>query len=323
MRRIRALCAALASMSGIAFDQAALAQQWPEHSVTVISPFVGGTTNDLLADIVLDHVGEALGHPFNIENRPGGGGAVGVASVVHAKPDGYTLLLSSSQMSAAAILQKSLPYDPVHDLAPVAMFGGQPSVLLAATAYKTVADLVAAAKAKPGALKFASAGFASPSYFAAEHFVVAAGLNVKHVPYAAPFDGLIDLMAGRIDFYFVPIPPAQPLIAQGKVVALAVTMPTRVDALPDTPTLTELGYPGAPFLFWAGLSAPADTPHDIVDNLNGAVHKVLTLLPVDRRFERMGVIPMLMSPKEYGNFFTTDMAVMARLSKEAHITPSE
>jgi tripartite-type tricarboxylate transporter receptor subunit TctC len=323
MRPIWALCAALAGMSGIAFGQAALAQQWPAHSVVVVSPFVGGTTNDLVAEIVLDHVGEALGHPFIIENRPGGGGAVGVASVVHAKPDGYTLLLSSSAMSAAAILQKSLPYDAVHDLVPVTMFGGQPSVLLAAPGYKTVADLVAEAKAKPGALKFASAGFASPSYFAAEHFVVAAGLNVKHVPYAAPFDGLTDLMAGRIDFYFVPIPPAQPLIAQGKAVALAVTMPTRVDALPDTPTLTELGYPGAPFLFWAGLSAPANTPRDIVDNLNGAVHKVLTLLPVDKRFEGMGVIPMLMSPKEYGQFFATDMAVMIRLGNEAHITPSE
>jgi tripartite-type tricarboxylate transporter receptor subunit TctC len=323
MRPIWALCAALAGMSGIAFGQAALAQQWPAHAVVVVSPFVGGTTNDLVAEIVLDHVGEALGHPFIIENRPGGGGAVGVASVVHAKPDGYTLLLSSSAMSAAAILQKSLPYDPVHDLEPVAMFGGQPSVLLAAPGYKTVADLVAAAKAKPGALKFASAGFASPSYFAAEHFVVAAGLNVKHVPYTEPFNGLTDLMAGRIDFYFVPIPPAQPLIAQGKAVALAVTMPTRVDALPDVPTLTELGYPGAPFLFWAGLSAPANTPSNIVDNLNGAVHKVQTLGPVIERFESMGVIPMLMSPKEYGQFFATDMAVMTRLGNQAHITPSE
>jgi tripartite-type tricarboxylate transporter receptor subunit TctC len=319
MRLIWALCIALAGMSGIAFGQGAPAQQWPDHSVVVVSPFVGGTTNDLVADIVLDRVGQALGHPVIIENRPGGGGAVGVASVVHAKPDGYTLLLSSSAMSAAAILQKSLPYD----LEPVAMFGGQPSALLAAPGYKTVADLVAAAKAKSGALKFASAGSASPSYFAAEHFVLAAGLNVKHVPYTDPFNGLTDLMAGKIDFYFVPIPPAQPLIAQGKAAALAVTMPTRVDALPDTPTLTELGYPGAPFLFWAGLSAPANTPSDIVDNLNGAVHKVQTLQPVIERFEGMGVIPMLMSPKEYGQFFATDMAVMTPLGNQAHITPSQ
>ncbi len=201
MRPLLALCAALAGVGGIVFGQAALAQQWPDRSVVVVSPFVGGTTNDLVTDIVLDHVGKALGHPFIIENRPGGGGTVGVASVVHAPPDGYTLLISSSAMSAAAILQKSLPYDPMHDLEPVAMLGGQPSVLLAASGYKTVADLVSAAKAKPGALRFASAGFASPSYFAAERFVVAAGLNVKHVPYAAPFDGLIDLMAGRIDFF--------------------------------------------------------------------------------------------------------------------------
>jgi len=323
MRPIWTLCAVFAGVGGIALGQTAPAQRWPEHSVTVVSPFVSGTTNDLVARIVLDHVGDALGHPFNIENRPGGGGIVGVASVVHAKPDGYTLLLSSSQMSAVAILQKSVPYDPVKDLTPVAMFGGQPSVLLAAPAYKTAADLIAAAKAKPGTLKFASVGFASPSYFAAEHFVIAAALDVKHVPYASPFDGLTDLMAGRIDFYFVPIPPAKPLIDQGKAAALAVTMPTRVDARPNTPTLTELGYPGAPYLFWCGLSAPANIPGDIVATLNAAVHKVLILSAVDQRYVGMDVIPMLMSPKEYGQFFATDVAVMTKLGKDAHITPSQ
>jgi len=323
MRQIWALCAALVGMSAIALGQGALAQQWPAHSVVVVSPFVGGTTNDLMADIVLDHVGHALGHPFIIENRPGDSGALGVASVVHAKPDGYTFLLSSSAMTAATILRKSLPYDPVHDLEPVAMFGGQPSVLLAAPAYKTVADLIAAAKAKPGTLKFASAGVASASYFAAERFVLAAGLDVKHEPYTEPFHGLTDLTAGRIDFYFVPIPPAQPLIAEGKAVALAVTMTTRVDALPDVPTLTELGYPGAPFLFWCGLSAPVNTPRDIIDRLSGAIQKVLVLPAVDKRYEGMGVIPMPLGPKEYGQFFAADLAAMTRFGNEAHITPSK
>ncbi len=224
MRASRALGAALAGIAAIVICATAMAQQqWPARSILVVSPFGGGTTNDLVADQVLDQVAKQFGQPFVIENRPGGGGTVGVASVVRAAPDGYTLLLSSSFMSSAVILHKSLPYDALHDLEPVAMFGGQPSVLVAAPAdgFKSVADLVAAAKAKPGALKFASVGFGSTSFFAGERFRLAAGVDVQHVPYRGPVEALGDLMAGRVDFYFVPIPPAQPLIRQSKVVALA------------------------------------------------------------------------------------------------------
>ncbi len=241
---MRALGAIFAGLAATAAVTAALAQQWPARSIVVVSPFVAGTTNDLIADVVLDHVGKYFGQPFVIENRPGGDGTVGVAAVVHAAPDGYTLLLSSSSMTSAAILHKSLPYDALHDLVPVAMLGGQPSVLVAAPdkGFKTVADLVAAAKAKPGTVKFASVGFGSASYFAAERFRLAADIDVQHVPYRGPVEALTDLMAGRVDFYFVPIPPAKPLITQGKLVALAVTTPFRLNDLPDVPALAAAGY---------------------------------------------------------------------------------
>jgi tripartite-type tricarboxylate transporter receptor subunit TctC len=263
MRPLQAFCAALAGVSAIAIGTATLAQQqWPARSIVVVSPFLGGTTNDLIAELVLDQVSKQIGQTFVVQNLPGGGGTIGVASVVSAEPDGYTLLLSSSAMNAAVILHKSLPYDPLRDLQPVAMFGGQPSVLVAAPnkGFKTVADLVAAAKATPGALKFASVGLGSGSYFAAERFVLAAGIDVQHIPYNGPVEALIDLKAGRIDFYFVPMPAALPLIAQGKVVALAVSTPYRLADLVDVPALGEAGYPVPAYLFWCGLSAPVKTP---------------------------------------------------------------
>ena len=325
MRAIRALYAVFAGVAAIAIGTAAGAQQWPTRSILVVSPFAGGTTNDLIADLVLDHVGEEFGQPFNFENRRGGGGTVGVASVVHAAPDGYTLLLSSSAMSSAVILHKSLPYDSLRDLEPVAMFGGQPSVLVAAPdkGFKTVADLVAAAKARPGELKFASVGFGSTSYFAGERFRLAAGVNVQHVPYRGPFEALTDLMTGRIDFYFVPIPPALPLIAQGKAVALAVSTPGRLADLPKVPTLAQAGYPVVPYLFWCGLSAPANTPRDIVDRLNAAIGKVLGVPGIQARYRQIGVVPMPMSPERYGKFFADDMAAMIQLANDAHIDPSD
>ena len=199
-----------------------------------ISPFAAGAANDIVARIVLDQAGRDLGQPFVLENRPGAGGIVGVAAVVRADPDGYTFLLSSSSMSSAVILHKSLPYDGLRDLDPIAMFGVQPSVLVVAPSkgFKTVSELVAAAKANPGALNFASAGIGSASHIAAERFRLAAGLTVQHVPYRGPVEALADVMTGRIDFYFLPIAPALPLINQGKVLALAVSTPQRAPALP-------------------------------------------------------------------------------------------
>src|SRR5579862_4449583 len=195
MDPLRVLCAAFVGVVAIAAGPAALAQQWPTRPITVVSPFVAGTTNDLVARLVLDQVGRQVGQPLTLENRPGGRGTVGVASVAKASPDGETLLLSTSAMGTAVIMHKSLPYDALHDLAPVAMFGGEPSMLLAAPGkgISTVDDLVAVAKANPGKLKFASVGIGSASYLAGERFSEVAGLNVQHVAYRGPVEALNDL----------------------------------------------------------------------------------------------------------------------------------
>jgi tripartite-type tricarboxylate transporter receptor subunit TctC len=322
-RRILLVIATLAAVSfpgGIA-----VAQDWPARSVLVVSPFAAGSANDTVARVVLDQVGQQAGQPFVVENRPGGGGVVGVASVVRAEPDGYTLLLSSASMSSAVILHKSLPYDELRDLEPVAMLSTQPSVLVAAPGkgFRSVADLVAAAKARPGALNFASAGIGSASHIAGERFRLAAGLNVQHIPYRGPVEALADLMTGRIDFYFLPIAPALSLIEQGKVVALAVSTPQRVQLLPDVPTIAEAGYPNAEYLFWGGLSAPAKTPSTIVEKLNGEVNKALGMPAIKRKLQNLGVQPEPMTPDQFAKFFADDVAAMVKLGKDANITPMD
>jgi tripartite-type tricarboxylate transporter receptor subunit TctC len=326
MRPIGAVYGAFFVVVAITMGTAAKAQQdWPSRPISVVSPFAAGTTNDIVAHTVLDPVGAQIGQSFVLQNRPGGGGTVGVASVVGATPDGYTLLLSSSAMSVAVILHKSLPYDAARDLEPIAMFGGEPSMMVGAPGkgITSVAALVAAAKANPGPVKFASVGIGSASYIAGERFSLMAGLNAQHVSYPGPAQALADLTAGRIDFYFIPVIPALPLITEGRVVPLAVSTPHRLQSLPGLPTLAESGYPVAAYLTWCGLSAPAKTPRDIVDKLNAAIIKAIDLPAVRTKLLQIGFEPEKMSPEQYGKFFADDVAAMIKLGNDAHVEPSD
>jgi tripartite-type tricarboxylate transporter receptor subunit TctC len=315
----------LVTVIAIVLATEALAQQWPGRSINVVSPFAVGTTNDLVVRTVLDQVGRLLGQNFTLENRPGGEGTIGVATVVRAAPDGYTLLLGSSSLSASVMLHKTLPYDIQRDLEPVAMFGGLPDVLVAAPSahFGTLADLVAAAKAKPGTLKFASVGVGSASHIAATTFSLAAGLDVEHVPYGGPVQALDDLQAGRVDFYFLPLIPALPLIAQGKVRALAVSTPHHSLLLPGVPTMEQAGYSIPEYLVWDGLMAPAKTSPEIAATLNAAVNKALALPPIREKLQRYGVETKPMTTEEFADFFAADVAAMKKLGSEAHIGPAQ
>jgi tripartite-type tricarboxylate transporter receptor subunit TctC len=317
----------IAVLVAIGLTRPALAQEeeWPTRPVLVVSPFTAGSANDIVARLVFDQVGQQLAQAFVVENRPGGGGIVGVASVVRAEPDGYTLLLSSASMSSAVILHRSLPYDELRDLEPVAMLGAQPSVLVAAPGkgFKTVADLVAAAKSRPGELNFASAGIGSASHIAGERFRLAAGLQVQHIPYRGPVEALSDLMTGRIDFYFLPIAPALPLIKQGKVIALAVSTPKRAQLLADIPTIAEAGYPNAEYLFWGGVSAPARISPMIVAKLNREIDTALSITAIREKLQQLGVEPMPMTPDQFGKFFADDVAAMVQLGRDANIAPTD
>jgi tripartite-type tricarboxylate transporter receptor subunit TctC len=300
---------------------AAGAQQWPTRPIRVISPFAAGSASDTTGRVVLDQVSQNLGQPVVIEVRPGAGGTLGFATVARADPDGYTLVTSSSSMATESVLHRTLPYDPVRDFIPVALFGIQPNVLVvsATSGFKTVADLVAAAKAKPGSITFASAGIGSSSHMAAERFRLAANIDVRHIPFRET--GITEVMAGRIDFYFIPLAAAASAIGSGKLTILAVSSPQRIALLPDVPSIAEAGYPAAQFRFWTGVSAPVKTPREIVDKIHDATEKALALPALREKLAKLGVTPQEMSVEEFGKFFREDLAATVQLAKDANIQP--
>ena len=302
----------------------AAADEWPSRTIIAVSTVSAGNAADTVARVVFEQLSKQLGQSIVIENRTGAGGVTGSASAAKADPDGYTLLLQTSSQGSAIVLHKNLPYDPVNDFIPSAMFGVQPSVLVVSPdrGWKSVADLVKAAKANPGKLNFASAGVGSASHFAAEKLRTAAGIEAQHIPFRGA-EGLNELIAGRIDFYFVPIAPAVPHIKGGRVLPLAVSTPKRATMLPDVPTIIEAGYPTAQYIFWGGLAVPAKTPRAIVNRLHDETNKALQAPEVKERLATLGVEPMPMSVEEFDKFVRADIADIVKLAKDIKLTPTE
>jgi tripartite-type tricarboxylate transporter receptor subunit TctC len=319
LRVVACAVAGAAIMASTAFA----ADSYPNRPIRVVSPFPPGSASDTVSRVVLDQVSQNLGQPMVIESKPGAGGVVGFADVAKADPDGYTVVVSSTSMGTNRVLHSHLPYDPTKDLTSVAMFGVQPSVLVTSvqSGFKTVADLVAAAKAKPGALTFASAGIGSSSHMAGEKLRLAAKIDVRHVPFRD--QGLTEVMAGRIDFYFIPLAAAASALGSGKLTVLAVSSPKRMELLPGVPSIAEAGYPNAEFSFWVGLSVPAKTPRPIIDALHAATEKALSDPGVKAKLAKLGVDPELMSVDDFGTFVKEDMAATAQLAKEANIQPTD
>jgi len=323
MKCIRVRAAVMAAAFFVATAAAAHAQAWPTRSIRVISPYPPGSASDTTGRVVLDQVSHLLGQAIVVEPQPGAGGVVGFAAVARAAPDGYTLVTSSTSMANGKVLHSHLAYDPLRDFVPVAIFGTQPNVLVASkqSGFKTVADLVAAAKAKPGTLTFASAGIGSTSHMAGEKFRLATKIDVRHIPFRE--NGLAEVMAGRIDFYFIPLAAAASALHSGKLTVLAVSTPKRSALLPDAPTVAEAGYPGAESNFWVGLSAPAKTPTNVVNTLHDATEKALQDPTVKQRLAALGIEPELMTVEEFTKFFNDDYAATMQLAKDADIKPAD
>lgn len=317
-RRAVLACVLLAGGTSIS-----TAETWPTRPVTVVSPFTAGNANDMVARVVLDQVSKKLGQAFVIENRPGGGTTIGVNVVAKARPDGYTVLMHSSSFSSAHVMHRKRPYDTLNDFQPVSLFGVQPTVLVVAPSkpFKTVAELVAAAKAKPGELSHASAGIGSASHMAAEQLKAAAGFKALHVPFRGPTEAFTEVMSGRIDFYFLPIAPALNLVKSGKVRALAVGADKRHPALPDVPTMYEVGLGQATYRFWGGLFVPAKTPRPIVEALHKSANAALAMPEVQERLSKIGVRVMPMSIEQFDKYFRDDVAGMVKLAADAGIKP--
>ncbi len=323
MMIFRAWRGAMVAAALLASSVAAPAETWPTRPILAVSTVSPGNAGDIIARIVLEQVSKQIGQPFVIENRPGAGGTIGTASVAKAEPDGYSTLLITSSQGSYVALHKTLTYDPLRDFAPSAMFGAQPSVLVAAPSkgWKTVGDLVAAAKAQPGVLNFASAGRGSASHWAAEKLRLAAGIDVQHIPFRGPVEAFTEVMTGRVDFYYLPIAPALPNINDGKVVALAVSTPKRAPLLPQVPSVVEAGYPDAQYLFWGGIGLPAKTPRSIVNKLHDEVEKALTVPELLEKIAKFGVEPMSMTVDQFDKFFRDDINATVKLAKDINLTP--
>jgi tripartite-type tricarboxylate transporter receptor subunit TctC len=324
----RAVCAAflLAPQSGLAQAPAHTpAHVWPERAIQAIVPFSAGAANDIAGRIVLEQVSKQVNQPVVIENRPGAGGTTGANAVAKAQPNGYTILVHSSSFSAAYSLYKTLPYDTLNDFAAVIALAKTPTVLVSAPSkgFKTAGDLIAAARAKPGVMNFASAGIGSVSHLAAERFRRSAGIEAQHGPFRGPNEAFTELIAGRIDFYFLPLAPALPLLKEGGLTALAVSTDTRASALPDVPTTSELGLKDSTYLFWTGIFVPARTPRDIIERLYDETRKALENAAVQERLAKAGAEPMPMSADEFGKYFREDVLTTAKLMREAGIKPAD
>jgi tripartite-type tricarboxylate transporter receptor subunit TctC len=317
----RAFASAVLGTVVVTTRSASAADSYPSRPIRVISPFPAGSASDTVGRVVLDKVSQILGQAMVVEAKPGAGGIVGFADVAKADPDGYTLVTSSTSMGTGMVLHSHLPYDPDKDFVSVAMFGVQPNVLVASkeSGFKTVADLVAAAKEKPGTLTFASAGVGSSSHMAGEKLRLAAKIDVRHVPFKD--NGLTEVMAGRIDYYFIPLAAAASALGSGKLEVLAVSSAKRVPLLPDVPSIVEAGYPTAEFNFWVGLSAPAKTPRDIVNTLHDATAKALADPDMAAKLAKLGVEPKQMSVDQFGKFVKDDIAATVQLAKAADIKP--
>jgi tripartite-type tricarboxylate transporter receptor subunit TctC len=312
MNRAIPLLLALAALN-------ASAQGWPAKPLRAIVPVGAGSSTDIVHRIVLEQLAEQLGQPIVVENRLGAGGVIGATAVAKAAPDGYTLLANGSGHTIAPALYKNLPYDPVRDFAAVAALGSSPAVLVVspASGFKTAADLVAAAKARPNALNFSSVGIGSATHLSAERFVAATGVQAIHIPFKGGAEAMTEVLAGRVDFFFGPIALVLPQIRDGKLVALALNGARRSATLPDIPTLAEAGVRDAEYPIWFGLFAPAGTPRDVVERLNRETLKALQSPKVRDRLVGLGVDAMPLSADEFAAHVDREVGLNAGLARKA------
>jgi tripartite-type tricarboxylate transporter receptor subunit TctC len=316
-----AVAAAAATLIGFSAPSTAFAQNWPTRNITVVVPLGAGSATDVVTRIVMDQIGKQLGRTIIVENRAGAGGTIGANMVAKSAPDGYTILAYGALAIANALYSK-IPYDTLRDFIPLIALGQQPLVVVTAPAkgYKTLGDLIAAAKAKPGALNYTSAGIGSASHFAAERLLASSGIAVQHIAFKGAAEASTDIIAGRADFTIQPITTTIALIGDGQLVPLAVSAGQRATMLPAVPTTVEAGLRAdSVYLFWSGLFVPANTPRDVVDTLYRETAAALQTPAVQAQLAKLGVEPMNMTLEQFAKFFRDDVEANLALVKAANI----
>ena len=317
---LAALVAAQPEESG-AQGPAGPAAAYPVRAVRVTVGFAPGGGVDITARALAQKLTETLGKPFMVENRGGAGGTAAYAVVAKAPPDGYNLLAISGSYAMSAALYPSLPYDPVRDFAPITLIGAAPFSICAhpSLPVRTVADLIALAKAKPGTLNFASGGMGSSGHLTGELFKSMARIQMTYIPYKGGELALVDLIAGQVHIVFTNLLTALPHIRSGRARGLAVTSARRHYAVPDIPTVAESGLPGYELVNWYGWLAPAGTPAPIVTKLNQEIGGLLRLPDVQGRFSRDGAEPLASTPAQLGERIAADIVRWRKVVKEANL----
>ncbi|MFA7668446.1 MAG: tripartite tricarboxylate transporter substrate binding protein [Burkholderiaceae bacterium] len=286
---------------------------YPEKPIRMIVGFSAGGTTDVVARVVGKEVGEALGQPVVVENRPGAGSNIAAEAVARADPDGYTLLMVAVTSAINHTLYKNLKFDLVEDFEPIALAVRVPNVLVVHPEVKanSVQELVDLLKANPGTLNFASSGSGTSIHMAGELFKLRAGVDVAHIPYKGSANAVTDLLGGQVQYMFDNMPSAWPHVESGKLRALAVTTADRSKTAPDLPTMQESGFADFDVSSWFGVIAPKGTPAEVVQTLNKAIRDALAKEDVRERLEGLGAVPADTSPQEFAQFIKTQVDTWA------------
>jgi len=311
----------LLALAATMFSAGAFAQAYPNKAIRVVVPFPPGGT-DIIARQVTQTVAASTGWTFVIENKPGAGGNLGVDAAAKSAPDGYTLVLGqTSNLAINPTLYARMPYDVQKDLAPIVLVANAPLVMVTGTAspYKTLADAVNAAKAKPGAVNFASPGNGTVAHLTSELFQKAAEVKTQHIPYKGAAQALTDVISGTVELYMSSVPTLLGQIKQGKLRALAVTSDKRVDDLPQTPTINESGYKGFNAVTWFGFLAPAGTPADVIQKLNAEFNKALQQPALRKKLGDEGADPAGGSIEQFATLIREDGVRWGRVVRDSGV----
>jgi tripartite-type tricarboxylate transporter receptor subunit TctC len=318
--RSRSFCALVSICAALALAGNAWAQAYPSKTVHLIDGFSPGGSTDIVGRLIAQKLSDSFGQPVVVENRPGATGTVAAEMVAKSPPDGHVMLIVPLTFTVSPSLYK-LPYDPVKDLAPVTLVASAPLMLVVhpSVPVKSVAELIAYAKANPGKLHFGSGGVGSTPHLAGEMLKSMAGIEATHVPYKGGGPALADLAGGQIQFMVENIPSTAPYVASGKLRALAVTDLKRSPVLPEVPTLDESGVKGYQIIGWNGLFLPGGTPRAIVEKLHAEVAKALAAPDVKERLAKMGFEGVGDTPAHFAAFVQAEIAKWAKVVKDANI----
>lgn len=323
-RFLAATALAIGALSTLALPTTASAQAYPSKPIRIIVPYSPGGTTDLLARLVGQKLSERLGQPVVVDNKPGANGMIGADVVAKAPPDGYVIGIASPGTHAAnASLYKTMPYDTIKDFTPITLAVSAPMLLVVhpSLGVNSVKELIAAAKAKPGTISYASGGSGSSQHLAMEQFKLMAGIDMTHVPYKGSAASYPDLIGGSVMAEMDVLPTALPPVKAGRLKVLATGAARRLVLLPDVPTIAEAGVPGYESSSWYGFVAPAKMPKDILDKLHAEIVRALKEPDVVEKLTNAGVIIVAGTPQEFAAHIRSEMDKSAKVIKAANITP--